>query len=407
MALLVMKFGGTSVGDVEKITRVAQRVVKAYDEGNEIVVVVSAMGDMTDRLVEMARNICLKPSTREYDRLLSTGEQISIAMLAMAIHALNRPATSLTGRQVGIQTNNIYGQARITHIQAEWLQQILDSRTIAIVAGFQGTTIDGDITTLGRGGSDTTAVALAAALKADVCEIFTDVDGVYTTDPRIVPAARKLEQITYDEMLELATLGARILHNRAVECAKNYNVPLHVRSSFKDEPGTMVIKEVEKMEDIVISGVAYRRSEAKISILGLPDHPGVAAKIFTELAEENIAVDMIIQNVGLDGLNDMGFTISQDDLEQTLEICRHIAKELNANDVIADKRVAKVSVVGVAMQSHANAASLMFGALAKASINILSITTSEIKISCLIDEDELDKAVKAIHAEFKLEKEKP
>lgn len=402
MALVVQKFGGSSVADPERIKHVAKLVTREYDRGNQVVVVVSAMGKTTDKLLELASQITDNPDPREIDMLISTGEQISIAMLAIAIQALGYPAKSFTGPQVGIVTDNAHRKAKIVHINDEKIRSELNQGRIVIVAGFQGMTMDNEITTLGRGGSDTTAVALAAALKADVCDIYTDVDGVYTADPRIVPNARKLEKISYDEMLELASLGAKVLHSRSVEFAKNYNVPIHVRSSFVDVPGTMVVKEAKEMEDIVVSGVAYNRNEAKISILGVPDRPGIAAEVFGSLGAKNIVVDMIIQNVGANGLNDISFTVSKEDLNQALEVAKEVAQRIGAKEVVADPKIAKVSVVGVGMKSHANVAGTMFHALAKNGINIEMISTSEIKISCVIREDDVDKAVQAIHEEFEL-----
>jgi len=402
LALIVQKYGGSSVADPEKIKNVARRVIKTKRQGNDVVVVVSAMGKTTDSLLDLASKITDDPDPREIDMLLSTGEQISIAVMAMAIHSLGEPAISMTGPQVGILTDNVHRKAKIVRINEEKILTELKAGKVVIVAGFQGSTVDHQITTLGRGGSDTTAVALAAVLKADVCDIYTDVDGVYTTDPRICKKAKKLEKISYDEMLELASLGAKVLHSRSVELAKNFDVPLHVRSSFNNEPGTMVVKEVKEMEDRVVSGVAYNKGEAKISMLGVPDRPGIAAEIFGTLAENNIIVDMIIQNVAADGLNDISFTVSKEDLKQTLKIAKELKEKLKGEDVIYDESIAKVSVVGVGMKSHSGIAAKMFRALAKNNINIESISTSEIKISCLIKEEDCDKAVVAIHTEFEL-----
>jgi len=402
LALIVQKYGGSSVADPEKIKNVARRVIETKRQGNDVIVVVSAMGKTTDSLLDLASKITDDPDPREIDMLLSTGEQISIAVMAMAIHSLGEPAISMTGPQVGILTDNVHRKAKIVRINEEKILTELKAGKVVIVAGFQGSTVDHQITTLGRGGSDTTAVALAAVLKADVCDIFTDVDGVYTADPRICKKARKLEKISYDEMLELASLGAKVLHSRSVELAKNFDVPLHVRSSFNNEPGTMVVKEVKEMEDRVVSGVAYNKGEAKISMLGVPDRPGIAAEIFGTLAENNIVVDMIIQNVAADGLNDISFTVSKEDLKQTLKIAKELKEKLKGEDVIYDESIAKVSVVGVGMKSHSGIAAKMFRALAKNNINIESISTSEIKISCLIKEEDCDKAVVAIHTEFEL-----
>lgn len=403
MAVIVQKFGGSSVADPDKIRNVARIAIGEKERGNQVVVVVSAMGKTTDNLLKLAHEITSDPDPREIDMLISTGEQISIAMLAIAIQSMGHPARSFTGPQVGILTDNAHRKAKIVHINDSVLRRELNEGRIVIVAGFQGMTMDNEVTTLGRGGSDLTAVALAAALKADVCDIYTDVDGVYTADPRIVPNARKLDRISYDEMLELASLGAKVLHSRCVEVGKNFNVPIHVRSSFNLVPGTMVVQEVKEMEDIVVSGVAYNRAEAKISVLGVPDRPGIAAKLFGMLGDRGVVVDMIIQNVGSSGLNDISFTVSKDDLTEALKIADEFAKETGAREVISDRNIAKVSVVGVGMKSHSNVAATMFKALAKNNINIQMISTSEIKISCLIDEKDVDVAVRAIHDEFELQ----
>ncbi len=397
MALVVQKFGGTSVADTEKIRNVARKVIREREAGNDVVVVVSAMGKTTDQLLAMAYELTQNPSLRELDMLASTGEQITIALLAMALHEMGHKAVSMTGPQVGILTDNIHSKAKIVQISDQRLREQLETGHIVIVAGFQGATVDGSITTLGRGGSDTTAVALAAVLKADCCDIYTDVNGVYTCDPRLVPNARKLEAITYDEMLELATLGARVLHNRAVEFAKRYNVPLQVRSSFNDEPGTMVVKETGNMEDIIVSGVAYNRTEAQIKVYGLPDHPGVAAELFKALHDARIVVDMILQNVGHDDTNDLSFTVAREDLNAALDCAKAVAERVGAREVIVSPNIAKVSVVGAGVQSHTDVAANMFKALADKQINIQSISTSEIKISCIIAEEDVDKAVQAIH----------
>ena len=403
MGLVVQKFGGSSVADVEKIKNVARKAIREKEQGNEVVVVLSAMGKTTDQLISMAHQITLDPDPREMDMLMSTGEQVSIAMLAIAIHSMGHKAISFTGPQVGIITDTAHRKARIKSINTKKIRQALEDGNIVIVAGFQGTTEENDITTLGRGGSDLTAVALAAALKADVCDIYTDVDGVYTADPRIVPKARKLEKISYDEMLELASLGAKVLHSRSVEVGKNYNVVIHVRSSFTDVPGTLVLKEDKSMEDIVVSGVAYNRNEAKISIVGVPDRPGIAAEIFSRISDAHIVVDMIIQNIGEEGKNDITFTVSKEDFRQTLQIAEDLCRELGADRVMSDDKIAKVSVVGVGMKTHCGVAAKMFKALAKNGINIEMISTSEIKISCVIRESDMDKAVQAIHDELKLE----
>ncbi len=403
MAIIVQKFGGSSVADVEKIRNVARKAIWEKEKGNDVIVVVSAMGKTTDALQDMALKITPEPSPREMDMLMSTGEQVSIAMLSIAIQSFGYKAISFTGPQVGITTDTSHRRARIKSINTDKIRDALNEGNIVIVAGFQGITGDNEITTLGRGGSDTTAVALAAALKADECDIYTDVDGVYTADPRIVPQARKLEKISYDEMLELASLGARVLHSRSVELAKNYNVVIHVRSSFSHKPGTLVIKEDKEMEDIVVSGVAFNRSEAKISIVGVPDRPGIAAEMFGKISDAGIVVDMIIQNVGEPGKNDISFTVSKDDFRRTLRISEELCGELKADKVISDENIAKVSVVGVGMKTHCGVAAKMFRALAKNGINIEMISTSEIKISCVIRQDDLDKAVQAIHDELELE----
>jgi aspartate kinase len=378
-------------------------VIDEKDKGNQVVVVVSAMGKTTDNLLALASQITDRPDPREIDMLISTGEQISISLLAIAIQSMGYAAISFTGPQIGILTDQIHRKAKIVHINDEKIKRALEEGKVVIVAGFQGCTLENEITTLGRGGSDTTAVALAAVLGADVCDIYTDVDGVYTTDPRIVKNARKLDRISYDEMLELASQGAKVLYSRAVEFAKKYNVPVHVRSSFNDNPGTMVVKEEKDMEDIVVSGVAYNRDEAKIAILGVPDRPGIAAEIFGSLGDANIIVDMIIQNVAEKELNDISFTVGKDDFNEALNVAKQERERLKARDVVYDTEIAKVSVVGVGMKSHCSVAAKMFRALAKNNINIEMISTSEIKISCIINIKDLDKAVQAIHDEFELE----
>ncbi len=403
LALVVQKFGGSSVADVQKIQNVARKAIREKEGGNDVVVVVSAMGKTTDQLIAMAHQMTPDPPAREMDMLMSTGEQVTIAMLAIALESMGYKAISFTGPQVGILTDTAHRKARIKSINADKISRALKDGRIVIVAGFQGCTLDNEITTLGRGGSDTTAVALAAALKADVCDIYTDVDGVYTTDPRIVKNARKLAKISYDEMLELASLGAKVLHSRSVELARNHNVVIHVRTSFSDEPGTLVIKEDKSMEDIVVSGVAYNRNEAKVSIIGVPDKPGIAADIFGKISDAHIVVDMIIQNVGGDGKNDISFTVGKEDFRQTIKIAEGLCRELGADSVQSDEKIAKVSVVGVGMKTHCGVAAKMFSALAKNSINIEMISTSEIKISCVIREEDLDRAVQAIHDELELE----
>jgi aspartate kinase len=401
-----MKFGGSSVADADKIKNVARRVMETRDAGNKVVVVVSAPGDTTDDLITWAEKITTDPDDREMDMLLSTGEQMSIALLAMAIKDKGYKAISLTGAQVGILTDKVHNMAKIVHIQTNKIRKELRKGNIVVVAGFQGITEDEDITTLGRGGSDLTAVALASVLKADICEIFTDVLGVYTTDPRIVHEARKLDVISYDEMLEMAGLGAQVMQARSIEVAKKFNIDIHVRSTFSHETGTIITREVSKMEDVVVRGIASDKNQAKISIIDLPDKPGVAASMFTELAAKGINVDMIIQSSAADGRNDISFTVSHKDLPKTLEVMDKIKRELGATEVIHDRNVAKISIVGVGMRSHVGIASKMFSALARAGINIEMISTSEIKISCVIKNVNVEKAVKVIHKAFNLDKKK-
>jgi aspartate kinase len=402
MGLIVQKYGGTSVGDIERIKNVARRVIATKEQGNQVVVVVSAMAGETDRLLNLAYQVSKSPNERELDVILATGEQVSIGLLSLAIQEMGHKAISFTGFQVGIQTDNSHTKARITRIDAERVRQALREGAIAIVAGFQGITEEEDVTTLGRGGSDLTGVAMAAALNADVCEIYTDVDGVYTADPNLVPDARKLTRISYEEMLEMASLGAKVLQSRSVEFAKKYGVPIHVRSSFHDRPGTMVVKEDRAMEGIVVSGVTYNRNEAKISILRVPDRPGIAAQLFGRVAEANIVVDMIIQNISQDGHADISFTVAKPDLKKTLEIVSEVAREIGSEKVLSDDKIAKVSIVGVGMRSHSGVASTMFAALGKEGINIQMISTSEIKISCVIDSKYTELAVRALHDAFRL-----
>ncbi|GAB4346512.1 MAG: aspartate kinase [Candidatus Abyssubacteria bacterium] len=405
MALIVQKYGGTSVANVEKIKNVASRVARTRKEGNNLIVVVSAMGEMTDELVDLAKQITDSPNEREYDMLLSTGEQISVALLAMALHSLGLEAISFTGVQVGIRTDGWHTKARILSIETARIQKELDAGRIAIVCGFQGVDSDLDITTLGRGGSDTSAVALAAAFKADLCEIYTDVEGVYTADPRIVPKARKLSIISYDELLEMASLGAQVMQPRAVEFGKKYGVPMRIRSSFSEDPGTLVTKEVASMEQVVISGVSLNEKEAKITIVGVPDKPGIAAQIFEAIAERNIVVDMIIQNVSEQERSDISFTVPRDDLKKTVRVVEDICKTVGGRTVLADEKIAKVSAIGVGMRSHSGVAAKMFKALADEGINIEMISTSEIKISCVVAADRGRDALRAIHRTFELEKE--
>jgi aspartate kinase len=402
MSLIVQKFGGTSVGDAERIKNVARRIAKSCADGNSIVVVLSAMSGETDRLLSLAKSIVSDPRGRETDVLLSTGEQVSIALLSMALEELGVPAVSFTGPQVKILTDNAYNKARIEDIDSTRLRATLDDGKVAVVAGFQGVDSEGNITTLGRGGSDTTAVALAAALEADECQIYTDVDGVYTTDPRIVPEARRLSQVTYEEMLEMASLGAKVLQIRAVEFASKYKVKLRVLSSFCDGIGTLITTEENIMEEALISGVTLNRNEAQVMMVGVPDRPGVASSILGPVADANIEVDMIVQNSAADGATDFTFTVSRDDYDLTLKILNEIAETLSARDVRGDRNIVKLSIVGVGMRSHAGIASRMFKALSKENINILMISTSEIKISIVVDQKYSELGVRVLHSEFGL-----
>ncbi len=399
MSLIVQKFGGSSVANAERVFNVAGIVTDTYKQGNSVVVVVSAQGDTTDDLIAKAKEINPNASKREMDMLLSSGEQISIALLAMAIEKLGYPVVSLLGWQAGFNTSSAYTSARIKRVVPDRIQKELDKKNIVIVAGFQGINKYDDVTTLGRGGSDTSAVAIAAAMHADLCQIFTDVKGVYTADPRKVPNAKKLDEISYDEMLELATLGAQVLNNRSVEMAKKYNIELEVLSSLEREPGT-IVKEVTKMEKMLISGVAKDTEVARISIIGLPDRPGLAFKVFSKVSAANINVDIILQSIGRDGTKDIVFTVAQDKAEETEKILREYLIPLGAKEVSAETSVAKVSIVGAGMESHAGVATKMFEALMDAQINIRMISTSEIKVSVLIAEEDADNAVKAIHSKF-------
>lgn len=405
MALIVQKYGGSSVADTEKIKNVAKRAIETHKAGNDVVVVVSAMGKTTNQLIELANQITPAPDEREMDMLLATGEQVSIALLAMAIQSMGYNAISFTGQQVGIITDAIHTKARIQRIETDKITKALKEGAIIIVAGFQGVTEEEDITTLGRGGSDTTAVALAAALKADTCDIYTDVDGVYTADPNIVPEARKLSKISYDEMLEMASLGAKVLMTRSVEFAKKYKVPVQVLSSFKYEPGTLVCEEDESMEQVVVTGVTYNKDEAKIVVMGVPDKPGIAAKIFGTIADQNIVVDMIVQNVSQDGYTDISFTIPRTDRAKAFNIVSEVAKQISAKGTKYDDKIAKVSIIGMGMRSHSGVASKMFAVLAKEGINIMMISTSEIKVSCVIEDKYYELAVRALHEAFELGKE--
>ncbi|MFZ4789879.1 MAG: aspartate kinase [Candidatus Competibacteraceae bacterium] len=408
MALIVQKYGGTSVGTLERIEAVAEKVIGWRERGHQLVVVVSAMSGETDRLIGLAKGITPRPHPRELDVLLATGEQVTIALLCIALEKRGCPARSYTGGQVRILTDNAFNKARIQAIEAAAMQADLDTGRIVVVAGFQGVDEDGNITTLGRGGSDTTGVALAAALKADECQIYTDVDGVYTTDPRVVSDARRLDRITFEEMLEMASAGSKVLQIRSVEFAGKHNVPLRVLSSFQDGPGTLITfeeaLEAEQMEKALISGIAFNRDEAKLTVLGVPDRPGIAYSILGPVADANIEVDMIIQNIGRDGTTDFTFTVNRNDYDRALEILRELATRLGAREVSGDPKIAKLSLVGIGMRSHAGVASRMFQTLAKESINIRMISTSEIKISVVIDEKYLELGVRALHEAFELDK---
>ena len=403
MSLLVQKFGGTSIGDLDRIRDVAAKVATARDLDHRIVVVVSAMGDETDRLADLAGSITSTPSPRELDVLLSTGEQVSIALLCIALEALGCPARSYTGAQVRIKTDDVHTKARITHVDCERILKDLSNGKVVVVAGFQGLNETGDITTLGRGGSDTSAVALAAALDADECQIFTDVAGVYTSDPRVVADARLLGVVTFEEMLELSSLGTKVLQNRAVEFASKYNVPLRVLSSFVDGEGTRIVSEELLMEKPLISGVASNRDEAKITICGVPDKPGIAYRVLGPIAEANIEVDMIVQNVSEDDKTDVTFTVHRNDFDAAMKLVENVAGDMDARSVSGDNRIVKISLVGVGMRSHAGIASSMFEALAEESINIQMISTSEIKISVVVDEKYLELGVRTLHSEFGLQ----
>src|SRR5438132_3017864 len=399
MALVVQKYGGSSVADDEKIRNVARRVA-ASAPGHQLVVVVSAMGKTTDGLVALAHQVSPSPEPREMDMLLATGEQVTIALLAMALQSVGLRARSFTGFQAAIRTDRAHTRARITQISTERVRQSLDAGEIAVVAGFQGLSDEDEITTLGRGGSDLTAVALAAALKAEVCEIYTDVDGVYTADPNIVPDARKLVRVAYDEMLELASLGAKVLQTRSVEFAKKYGVTVHVRSTFRPDSGTLVTKEEAGMEQAVVTGVTHDRSQAKISILRVPDRPGIAARVFGAISARSIVVDMIVQNISQDGYTDMSFTLPRGDHARAVAELSEVVREIGARGIVHDERVAKVSIVGVGMRSHSGVASTMFATLAREGINIQMISTSEIAVSCVIEDKYAELAVRTLHDAF-------
>ena len=403
MALIVQKYGGTSVASPERIQAVAERVIRTRKAGDQVVVVLSAMSGETDRLLALAHRVSPNPDERELDLLLSTGERVTIALLAMALRERGYAARSFTGRQVGIVTDDVHTRARIERVAADRVRDALAEDVIPVVAGFQGINEKSDVTTLGRGGSDTTAVALAAALKADRCDIYTDVDGVYTTDPNIVPTASRLDKISYEEMLEMASLGAKVLQTRSVEFAMKYLVPVRVLSSFTDAPtGTLVTKEDRDMEQVVVSGVTYDRNQAKITLLGVPDRPGIAARLFGGIAKEDIIVDMIIQNISREGLTDISFTVPRADAKKAMDLVSTLVREIGANDVQLTEDIAKVSIVGVGMRSHSGVAATMFETLAREGINIMMISTSEIKISCVVDAKYTELAVRALHDAFGL-----
>jgi aspartate kinase len=407
MPLIVQKYGGTSVGNPERIANVANRVVKGWRDGNRMVVVLSAMAGETDRLINLGKELSDDPDPRELDVLLATGEQVTVSLFSMFLKSQGIPATSLLSHQARIYTNQAYGRARIVGIDTARIREELKKGRIVIVAGFQGVDEVGNITTLGRGGSDTTAVAIAAALKADLCEIYTDVEGVFTTDPRVCPKARKLDRISYDEMLEMASLGAKVLEIRSVGFAKRYDVPLCVRSSFTDRPGTLVTKEDKDMEDILVSGVAFSKNDARVTLTRLPDRPGIASRIFNTIGDANIVVDMIIQNTSIDGFTDLTFTVPKGDLKKTLELIGPLTREINADQIHSDENIAKISIVGVGMRNNAGVASRMFSTLAAQNINIMMISTSEIKISCVIEDKYTELAVRELHDAFGLEVARP
>ena len=402
MALIVQKYGGTSVGSIERIKAVAQRVIDLCKQGNRLVIVLSAMSGQTDALIKLSKNITDSPDPRELDVLMATGEQVSVSLFAIAVNSMGYDCCSILGFQAGIQTDHIYGKARIRKINAKRVLKELDQNRIVAVAGFQGIDEHRNITTLGRGGSDTTAVALAAALNADMCEIYTDVEGVFSADPNICTDARKLNRISHEEMLELASLGAKVLEIRSVEFAKKYNVPIHVRSSFRTNEGTMVVSEEKEMENVMVSGIVYDKNEARVTVAQVPDRPGIAFKIFDPVFKAGIVVDMIIQNTSVEGLTDLTFTVTKTDFNQTLKLVKEVAQEIGAGEVLGDQNIAKVSIVGLGMRNHAGIASLMFETLAKENINISMISTSEIKISCVIEEKYTELAVRTLHEAFGL-----
>ncbi|MBK8376911.1 MAG: aspartate kinase [Nitrospira sp.] len=404
MALIVQKYGGTSVGTVERIHRVAERVERAQKDGHQIVVVLSAMSGETDRLLKLAHEVTGAPDERELDMLLSTGERVTIALLAMELRGRGVNARSFTGRQVGIHTDSAHTKARISRVTADRIKEALSAGVVPVVAGFQGINASSDVTTLGRGGSDLTAVALAAALKADRCIIYTDVDGVYTADPNIVPAARRLDKISYEEMLEMASLGAKVLQSRSVEFAAKYSVPVEVNSSFKEGKGTLVTREDADMEGVMVSGVTGDRNQAKITIVGVPDRPGIAARVFGAVANANIVVDMIIQNVSQASTTDISFTVPKADLRNAVDLVQRLSEEIGARSVAVTESIAKVSLIGVGMRSHSGVAAKMFEVLSREGVNIMMISTSEIKISCVIEEKYLELAMRTLHTAFGLDR---
>ncbi len=403
MALIVQKYGGTSVGTLERIGNVARRVVDLYNQGNRVVVTVSAMSGETDRLIGLAKAITDPPPRRELDVLLNTGEQVSVALLAMAIEKLGPRSRSFLGHQIRITTDSMFSNAKILDIDTSELARALDEGCIAVVAGFQGIDEKGNLTTLGRGGSDTTAVAIAAAIKADLCEILTDVDGVYTTDPNICPEARKLDEISDEEMLEMASLGAKVLHHRSVLFASKYKVKTCVRSSFNDNPGTLIVPSEEVMEQVVVRGITCEKNATKVRLIGVPDRPGVAAAIFTPISDAGINVDLIIQNASTDGFTDLTFTVPRADAKQAMAICQKVAGDLGALDVDSDAEIAKISIVGLGMRTHSGVASTLFQALSGAGINIQMVSTSEIKVTCVINLNDADEAVRVLHRAFRLD----
>jgi len=405
MGLIVKKFGGTSVGDLDRIRNVANQIVKTYTAGNNVVVILSAMAGITDDLIDMAQKITPSPDKREMDVLLATGEQTSAALLSITLISMGYPASSLLGHQAEVMTNCAFGDARIVDVGASRIKEYINNRHIVIVAGFQGCDEQGNITTLGRGGSDTSAVAIAAAIDADACEIYTDVDGIYTADPNICEKASKMSKVSFDEMLEMASLGAKVLQIRSVELAKKYNVPIHVRSSFNEEEGTMVMDVNSDMESPVVSGVTHNKNEARITIKTVPDQPGVASKIFSAISDAGILVDMIIQSSPTDKQNDLSFTVPKKDFKEAMDIGKRVGAEIGAKNILGDDNVAKVSVTGVGMKSHHGVAAKMFTALANENINIIMISTSEIRISCVIEEKYAELAVRALHSAFGLDKE--